>query len=525
MKNLNRVFSVLSAQSRNRNLEDVALARQGFGSFHSGDIEDLIKDLPNSIAEEMISKNNEIIRHWRSRLSNMELGENMRDQLFSFRKPWTFINHGAFGGVITPMADCSEFWRKQCELQPLKFFDRDLFPMVAHSLRRVAQFFNCPPTEIYPLQNVTTGLNCVFQSVNLSKDDEVVCFSLTYGSTKKMLQDLCSRSGATLRIIHVPLPINDPLSIMSSLRDTLNDKTRMVIIDQITSNTGLVLPTIELARLAKAAGALVVVDAAHAMMAAHVSLYPPSRGNSSTSTSTSTSSNYNMTSPEAKNKNDADTVASSGASARLSGRYTEPSPLAQLTLSDVADVWLTNAHKWFCGPKGGAFMWVRPSVARHLRPAVVSHGFAQYSGHANDRCDELPKLRWWHDSAHITNGQVLEGNQSRLLSALVWDGCRDYSSMLSVPIGLDVWGLMHRAGSARTDHTSGSTTSLVATEDNTRKNDETYEGMRVCRAYIRNLLHEQVVPMLQLEWGLQEADFPAPVSMRVDSPMVLVSSF
>jgi hypothetical protein len=37
---------------------------------------------------------------------------------------WTFINHGAFGGVAELVYCCAELWRRHCELQPLRFIDR-----------------------------------------------------------------------------------------------------------------------------------------------------------------------------------------------------------------------------------------------------------------------------------------------------------------------------------------------------------------------------------------------------------------
>lgn len=37
---------------------------------------------------------------------------------------WTFINHGAFGGVLRCAALEAEAWRRRCEAQPLLFLDR-----------------------------------------------------------------------------------------------------------------------------------------------------------------------------------------------------------------------------------------------------------------------------------------------------------------------------------------------------------------------------------------------------------------
>ena len=43
---------------------------------------------------------------------------------------WTFLNHGAFGGVSRASFEATARWRRLCEAQPLVHFDRDLLPRV-----------------------------------------------------------------------------------------------------------------------------------------------------------------------------------------------------------------------------------------------------------------------------------------------------------------------------------------------------------------------------------------------------------
>jgi hypothetical protein len=43
--------------------------------------------------------------------------------MIDFNK-WTFINHGAFGGVCVPAHQEAQQWREHCERQPLRFIDR-----------------------------------------------------------------------------------------------------------------------------------------------------------------------------------------------------------------------------------------------------------------------------------------------------------------------------------------------------------------------------------------------------------------
>ena len=494
--------------SYHRSFGTVSKVRQGFGSFHSNDIEQIIRS-PNLIQPNAMLDIHENITLYNSEQfdgSKFNMGLDLREFAFNLDNSWTFINHGAFGAVMQPMLLASEQWRRHCEKQPLRFFDRDLFPSIAYTLQQVAKLFHCPAEELYPLQNVTSGLNSVLQSIHLSEGDEVICFSLTYGSTKKMLQDLCLRTGAVLRIVHIPLPVSGREHIIAKLADALNEKTRLLIIDEITSNTALMMPTIELAQLGRQAGALVVVDAAHVMMSQHVRIYPQ------TNATPTTTSNSLVN----------DTMQSS--------------------LSDVVDVWITNAHKWFCAPKGSAFMWVHPATAPHIRTAIVSHGYLGYQG--DDRLvsrNRHPRVRWWHEEAvGRKHGNGTVGASPKLLSALAWDGCRDYTALLSVPIGLHFWGMLQHCNHDFASQRTSAATSLSMAEAGSTsrpspgmKNsissnatidiDAAHRGMSACRAYSQELLHRNVVPTLYESWGLSEDDHPAPASLTAGSPMALVN--
>jgi len=72
------------------------------------------------------------------------------------------------------------------------------------------------------------------------------------------------------------------------------------------------------------------------------------------------------------------------------------------------DIYISNGHKWLSAPRGVALMAVADTALTDTvlrRPAVISHGV----------------------------------DEPDFFSRYVWDGCRDYTSALSLPVVLDYW--------------------------------------------------------------------------------------
>jgi isopenicillin-N epimerase len=315
---------------------------------------------------------------------------------------------------------------------------------------------------------VTSGLNSVINSVPLAPGDEVLCLSVTYGSTKKILKDACSRSGATMKIAQVPLPIESDESVLRAVSSQLTARTRLVVLDQITSNTALVLPIARLSALCRESGAIVLVDAAHSMFATDCAIYKKT---------------YNKGTESGNQSVDSHKCSSSRADPAVAV-HAEPEGPA---ISSFADVWITNAHKWMCAPKGAAFMWISPRMAGKLRPSVVSHGYAP-----NDS-----------ETDHQAVGRYAA--RDKLLSSYAWDGCRDYAALLTMPTIIDFWTQLGRKlsnGGSQSGHTN---------------------YLDVFRQHNRDLV-QRAAELLSHEWRVTEGDFAAPYSMRRDSPMCLVGA-
>jgi len=93
----------------------------------------------------------------------------MREQFLVDFDEWDFINHGAFGATLRCAAVAAEQWRGYQEAQPLRFFDRVLFPHMALSHHAMAPLLGAPAHDLAFLPNATTGLNAVIQGLTTGK--------------------------------------------------------------------------------------------------------------------------------------------------------------------------------------------------------------------------------------------------------------------------------------------------------------------------------------------------------------------
>ena len=222
-------------------------------------------------------------------------------------------------------------------------------------------------------------------SVPLQPGDEIVCLSLTYGSTKKIMQAACERTGAVLRIVDIPLPVLSPEGVIALFKQVISSRTKVVVLDQITSNTAIMLPVADMALLSKEVGAVVVIDAAHALFSQDCSIYGDNQRVFSSSLHLLT----------INNDKSSDHTVSSLSAAESPIRTTNSTcsdAVNMVSMSSFADVWITNAHKWMCSPKGCAFMWVSPTMFRALRPSIISHGYVPSAGSSRSDCSQVSNV-------------------------------------------------------------------------------------------------------------------------------------
>ncbi len=149
---------------------------------------------------------------------------------------------------------------------------------------RIAAFIGAGPNEIVFTKNATEGINLVAYGLSnasirdgldpaserfaVGPGDEIVVTELEHHANLVPWQELCRRTGATLRWFSVTDEGRiDPDSL------ELSERTKVVAFTHQSNVTGAVAPVEALVRKAKAVGALVVLDACQSVPHSSVDLH------------------------------------------------------------------------------------------------------------------------------------------------------------------------------------------------------------------------------------------------------------
>jgi isopenicillin-N epimerase len=229
-----------------------------------------------------------------------------------------YLNHGSYGATPTRVLERQAELRARLEREPVRFLGRELEGLLDDARGQLAAFVGADADDLAFVANATTGVNAVLRSLDLQPGDELVVTSHEYNACRNAAEYAAGRAGATVVAAELPFPVASEDELVEAVVGALGPRTRLLLIDHVTSPTALVLPVERLAREAAARGALVLVDGAH-------------------------------------------------------GPGMIEADLRRLAAAGVG-FYAANCHKWVCAPKGSGFLWVRPDLQERVRPTVISHG-------------------------------------------------------------------------------------------------------------------------------------------------------
>jgi isopenicillin-N epimerase len=226
-----------------------------------------------------------------------------------------FLNHGSFGACPRPILDHQAGLRARMEREPVLFLWKELEGLWDEARTDLAAFVGCGPEGLVFVNNASTGVNTILASFPLSRGDEVLVTDHEYNACRNALDAAAARSGATVVLAPVPFPLTSPDEVVEAIVKRVSQRTRLLLVDHITSQTGMVFPVGEIVREMARRGVETLVDGAHG-----------------------------------------------------------PGQVPLRIDSLGAAFYTGNCHKWLCAPKGAAFLYVREDWRDRVRPLVVSHG-------------------------------------------------------------------------------------------------------------------------------------------------------
>jgi isopenicillin-N epimerase len=226
-----------------------------------------------------------------------------------------FLNHGSFGACPTDVLRHQEALRAEMEANPVRFLSRELDDRLAAARHTLAGFVGAEADDLAFITNATSGVNTVLRSLALGAGDELLTTDHAYSACKNTLDFVARRTGATVVVATLPFPVAARDDVVAAVMAKVSHRTRLALVDHVTSPTALVLPIERVIAELGARGVDVLVDGAHA-----------------------------------------------------------PGMVALDLGSLGAAYYAGNCHKWLCAPKGAAFLWVRRDRQQDVHPLTISHG-------------------------------------------------------------------------------------------------------------------------------------------------------
>ena len=213
------------------------------------------------------------------------------------------------------MLEAAARWRTRLARQPTLFLHGEQPHLVRAAAGVLASRLGIPAETLAFVANATEAVNAVLRSRRFAPGDEILLLDQAYGAVRKTASYVATTAGARIVEVAIPFPRTDPDLLVRRITAAITARTRIAILDHVTSPSALVLPITDMVRLCRSRGVPVLVDGAHA-----------------------------------------------------------PGQIALDLVAIGADWYAGNLHKWWFAPTGVGFLHARPEAQDGLHPTSISHG-------------------------------------------------------------------------------------------------------------------------------------------------------
>jgi isopenicillin-N epimerase len=226
-----------------------------------------------------------------------------------------FLNHGSFGSCPRVVFEAQHEYQRRMLAEPVRFLTRERQGLLDRSRAALAGVIHAEPRDIAFVRNATEGVNTVAQSLELNAGDEILVTDHAYGACVNALVAAAGRAGARVVTAIVPFPIQSPKQATEAVFAAVTPRTKLLMLDHVTSPTGLIFPVAEVVAEMTRRGIDTLIDGAH-----------------------------------------------------VAG-------MLPVDVSQIGAAYYTgNCHKWLCAPLGCGFLYVRRERQGGVTPTVKSWG-------------------------------------------------------------------------------------------------------------------------------------------------------
>jgi isopenicillin-N epimerase len=227
----------------------------------------------------------------------------------------TFLNHGSFGACLNSILAVQRGWRDKLEKHPVQFLARDLEDLLDWTRSEIGAFIGTEADDLALMPNATAGINTVLRSLRFERGDEIIATNHAYNASLNAARFAAAQSSARVVLADIPYPIKSPDQAIEAILAAVTPRTKLAMIEHVTSPTALVLPIQKIVAALGEKGVDVLVDGAHG-----------------------------------------------------------PGMVPVILRDFRPAYYVGSAHKWICAPKGSAFLAVRRDRQALIKPLAISSG-------------------------------------------------------------------------------------------------------------------------------------------------------
>src|SRR5262249_2968795 len=128
------------------------------------------------------------------------------------------------------------------EANPVGILARKIHDQWQDVAEKIARRFSLGANSVAIVDNATDGINAVLHSLLLTPGDEILTTSMAYGAVAMAARHIADKQGATITQAELRFPDPDPEQCVAAVAQALTPRTKIAILDHITSSQALLMP-------------------------------------------------------------------------------------------------------------------------------------------------------------------------------------------------------------------------------------------------------------------------------------------